>query len=167
MFKTDLKKRMQAILSLDSHPGHIAAGFAVGVFISITPFVGAHTFIAILTAIIFKLNKLTTITGSLINTPLTILPLLMINYRLGEFLLGQRPRDVSFLVFDWHHLKEYAAALFIGTSITGLAAALVSYVLIYRLVLRFQQKDQGLAALSRAAVITGEAIELEDQEKQP
>lgn len=167
MFKTDFKQRMLSVLELDSDPRHVATGFAVGVFISITPFIGIQTFIAIISSFVFKLNKLTTITGSLINTPLTILPLLMINYRLGEFLLGQRPRDVSFLVFDWHHLKEYAAALFIGTSITGLAAALVSYVLIYRLVLRFQQKDQGLAALSRAAVITGEAIELEDQEKQP
>ncbi len=166
MIKTDFKHRMKSILSLDSHPGHIATGFAVGVFISISPFVGIHTFIAILSAIVFKLNKLTTITGSLVNTPLTILPLLMLNYRLGEFILGQPPREISFKVIDWHHLKEYAAALFIGTSITGLAAALCSYFFIYRLVLRFQQKDPGLAELGRESIITGESLDQDRQEQQ-
>jgi len=38
MTKAELKERFTAILALDSHPGHIAAGFAVGVFISSTPF---------------------------------------------------------------------------------------------------------------------------------
>lgn len=165
MFKTDFKKRLQTILCLENNPGHIAAGFAVGVFIGITPLFGFHTFLAIASAIIFRLNKLTTITGSLINTPLTVLPVLMASYQLGEFILGRQPRDVSFKILDWHHLKDYAAALFIGTSLTGLAAALVSYFLIYRLVVRFQQRDQGLAELSRASIATGESFEVEDQEK--
>jgi len=167
MYKPDFKKRLQAVLSLDSHPGHIAAGFAVGVFISITPLLGVHTFLAIAVAIVFKLNKLAAITGSLINTPLTILPLLLMNYRLGEIVLGQHPRAVSFETFDWHQLQEYAEALLIGCSITGLAAALLSYTLVYHLVVRFQQSDQGLAELGRESVITGEALDQEPRENQP
>lgn len=165
MIKVNFKQRIKAVLSLDSHPGHIAAGFAVGVFISITPFFGFHTFLAIMFAIIFKLNKLTTITGSMVNTPLTVVPFLMVNYRLGEFILGQHPRAVSFQTLDWYHLKEHAQALLIGCSITGLVTALVSYFIIYRLVLRFQQNDLGLSELSRASVVTGESIEHEEQEK--
>lgn len=166
MIKTDFKHSMKSILSLDSNPGHIAVGFAVGVFISITPLFGIHTFLAILFAIIFRLNKLTTITGSLVNTPLTVLPILMASYHLGEYLLGRPPRDVSFKALDWHHLQDYAAALFIGTSIIGLVAALVSYFLVYRLVIRFQQNDPGLAELSRESVITGESLDQDRQEKQ-
>lgn len=62
--KEKWKKKIKAILSLDSHPGHISAGFAVGVFISFTPFFGLHTPMAIAAAFIFRLNKLTCITGA-------------------------------------------------------------------------------------------------------
>jgi uncharacterized protein len=167
MKKINLKQRIKEILSLDSHPGHIAAGFAVGVFIGITPFFGFHTFLAIAAAILFRLNKLTTITGSLINTPLTVLPILMANYRLGEFILGQPYRDVSFKVLDRVHLQEYASALLVGSSLIGLAAALISYFFIYRLAVRFQDKDPGLAALGRVTLITGESLDQNQQEQQP
>ncbi|HCE69082.1 MAG TPA: DUF2062 domain-containing protein, partial [Geobacter sp.] len=57
-----LKQQFKKILSLDAHPGHIATGFAAGVFISFTPFFGLHTPLAIAVAFIFRLNKLTCIT---------------------------------------------------------------------------------------------------------
>lgn len=165
MTKAQLKQRMLAILALDSHPAHIAAGFAVGVFISITPLFGVHTPLAIAAAFIFRLNKLTTITGAWVNTPFTVLPVLMASYRLGEFVLGQEPRAVSFSSLEWHHLKEYAAALFIGSSIIGLVAALVSYALCYWLVIRFRKKDPGLAELTNESLLTGEDLEKEQQVK--
>ena len=60
--KEKWRQRIKQILSLDSHPGHIAAGLAVGVFISFTPFFGIHTPMAIAAAFLFRLNKLTCIT---------------------------------------------------------------------------------------------------------
>ena len=46
--KEKLKQQFKAIMSLDSHPGHISAGFAVGVFISFTPPIpGLHTGLAL------------------------------------------------------------------------------------------------------------------------
>ena len=46
-----LKQRIKEIMSLDSHPGHISAGFAVGVFISFTPPIpGLHTAVALMPA---------------------------------------------------------------------------------------------------------------------
>lgn len=167
MTKTQLKQRITAILALDSHPGHIAAGFAVGVFISITPLFGIHTPLAIAAAFIFRLNKLTTITGAWLNSPLTVLPVLMASYRLGEFILGQKPRPVSFETLDWHHLKEYATALFIGSSIIGLITAFVSYALCYWLVVRFRRKDPGLSELTDESILAGEDLELDQQEKHP
>jgi uncharacterized protein (TIGR03546 family) len=164
MNKADLKQRVKAILALDSHPGHISAGFAVGVFISFTPFFGLHTGLAIAVAFLFRLNKLTAITGSWINTPLTVLPILMASYRLGEFLLGKKPQAVSFNTLDWHHLKEYATALFIGSSIIGLASAVIAYFVCYWLIVRFRRKDPGLAELTQESVIAGEDLEMEIHE---
>jgi len=160
MNKEQIKQRMKAILALDDHPANIAAGFAVGVFISITPLFGIHSVLAVAAAFIFRLNKLTTITGSWINTPLTVVPILMVSYHLGEFMLGREPQMVSFSVLDWHHLKEYAAALFIGSAVVGLVAALISYFLCYWLVIRFRRKDPGLTELTRESIIAGEDLEL-------
>jgi hypothetical protein len=159
MTKHELKQRLIAILSLDSHPANIAAGFAVGVFIGITPLFGMHSALAIAVAFLFRLNKLTTITGSWVNTPLTVLPILMASYHLGEYLLGREPQMVSFDSLAWHHLKEYATALFIGSSLIGLVAALISYFLCYWLVLRFRRKDPGLAELTRESIEAGEDLE--------
>ncbi len=161
MTKTQLKQKMLAILSLDGHPGNIAAGFAVGVFIGITPLFGIHTPLAIAAAFIFRLNQLTTITGSWLNTPFTVLPVLMASYRLGEFILGQKPRAVSFETLDWHHLKDYATALFIGSSIIGFIAAVICYFICYWLVIRFRRKDPGLEELAKESVLTGENLEKE------
>lgn len=163
MSKAQLKQRMLAILSLDSHPSNIAAGFAVGVFIGCTPLFGIHTALAVAMAFIFRLNKLTTITGSLVNTPLTVVPILTVSYHLGEHVLGREPQPVSFVSLDWHHLKEYAAALFIGSALIGLLAALISYALCYWLVIRFRRKDPGLAELTKESLLTG--IDLEQQQQ--
>ena len=165
MTKPQLKQRMLAILALDSHPSNIAAGFAVGVFIGCTPLFGIHTALAVVLAFIFRLNKLTTITGSWVNTPLTVLPILMASYRLGEFILGNEPQPVSFASLDWHHLREYAAALFIGSALIGLAAALISYALCYWLVILFRRKDPGLVELTNESLLTGEDLERHQQVK--
>ena len=54
-----LKLQFKSIMSLDSHPGHIATGFAVGVFISFTPPIpGLHTGLALAIAFLFRLNKI-------------------------------------------------------------------------------------------------------------
>lgn len=166
MTKPQLKQRMLAILALDSHPSNIAAGFAVGVFIGCTPLFGIHTALAVVLAFIFRLNKLTTITGSWVNTPLTVLPILMASYRLGEFILGNEPQPVSFASLDWHHLREYAAALFIGSALIGLAAALISYALCYWLVILFRRKDPGLVELTNESLLSGEDLERHQQVKE-
>jgi len=167
MTRKQLKQRMTAIFALDSHPGHIAAGFAVGVFISITPLFGLHTPLAIAMAFIFRLNKLTTVTGAWVNTPLTVLPVLILSHRLGAFVMGQQAGAVSFHTLEWHHLKAYAAPLFVGSSIIGLIAALFSYALCYWLVVRFRRKDPGLAELTRESIEVGEDLEQSQEQLKP
>lgn len=153
------KKRIKAILSLDSHPGHIAAGFAVGVFISFTPFFGMHTPLAIAAAFIFRLNKLTCVTGAWVNTPLTVFPILGLSYKLGRVLRGLPAKELHVRGLEWQHLKGYASSLIIGTSILGFLAAIFAYFLCYYLVLRFRQRDEALAELTEETERVGEDLE--------
>lgn len=165
MTKAQLKERFTAILALDSHPGHIATGFAVGVFISITPFFGLHTPMAIAAAFLFRLNKLTTITGAWVNTPFTVPPVLIGSYKLGAWMLGETPRAFSVTNLEWSYLKVYAKALLLGSSVIGIAAAVAGYFLCYWLVVRFRRKDPGLAELTNESLLTGEDLEQEQHRK--
>lgn len=161
--KEKWKKRIWTLLTLDSHPGHISMGFAVGVFISFTPFFGLHSILAIVAAFLLRINKVTCLTGSWINTPLTVVPVMMASYRLGEYLLGHQPdkivlKDLS-LSYAIELLESHGLPLLIGTSILGFAAALVSYAVLYFLIIRFRRKDETLKYLSEEMEETGEDLD--------
>ena len=162
--KEKWKKRFKAILSLDSHPGHISAGFAVGVFISFTPFFGIHTALAIAAAFVFRLNKLTCLTGAWVNTPFTVIPVLGISYKLGRFLLGKAPRELHIKhELSWQYavklIDKHGSSLLLGTSIIGFIAAIASYFICYYLVVHFRQKDEALNELTDEMEETGEELE--------
>lgn len=154
-----LKQHFKTIMSLDSHPGHIALGFAVGVFISFTPFFGLHTPLAIALAFLFRLNKVTCITGAWVNTPFTMVPVLMASFNLGRFLRGKPAQELALKGFDWHHLQPYAKSLLLGSSIIGFAAAVVAYFLCYWLVVRLRRKDEALVEMTREMEEVGEELE--------
>ena len=157
--KEKWKKRFKTILSLDSHPGHIAAGFAVGVFISFTPFFGVHTPMAIAAAFIFRLNKVTCVTGAWVNTPVTIIPVLGLSYKLGRVLRGLPAKELHVKGLEWQHLKGSAKSLVLGSSILGFIAAILAYFLCYYLVVRFRQKDEALAELTKEMEAVGEELD--------
>lgn len=154
-----LKLQFKKILSLDAHPGHISAGFAVGVFVSFTPFFGLHTPMAVALAFLFRLNKVTCITGAWVNTPLTVVPVLVASYNLGGFLMGKPARELTFTNLDWHSLQPYATSILLGSSILGFCAAVASYFICYWLVTFFRRKDAALKEMTREMEEVGEELD--------
>jgi uncharacterized protein (TIGR03546 family) len=154
-----IRHHFKALMSLDSHPGHISIGFAVGVFISFTPFFGLHTPMAIALAFLFRLNKLTCITGAWINTPLTVVPILAASYNVGRYLRGKPVKEISFKSLQWNDLQPYAKSILLGSSILGFIAAVISYFVCYRLVVFFRRKDAALAEITREMEVVGEELE--------
>lgn len=162
--KAKWQKRIKHILTLDNHPGHIAAGFAVGVFISFTPFFGLHIISAIVAAFIFRLNKLTCITGSCVNTPMTVPPVLVLSYKLGNMILGNPAGELQLkkefsLQYAMKLLETRGTPLLIGTSILGAVAAIFSYFFCYYLVVKFRQKDETLAEQTMEMEKVGEELD--------
>jgi uncharacterized protein (DUF2062 family) len=159
-----LKHRIREILSLDSHPGHIAAGFSVGVFISFTPPIpGLHTALAVAVAFLFRLNKVTCLAGSWVNSPLTIIPSLFASYKLGSLLLGRRSTEFHLPGLDWQSITtamiDHAEPLLLGCSLIGFAAAVAAYFVCYGLVVFSRRKDAVLAELTREMEEVGEELE--------
>ena len=153
------KERFKKILSLDSTPREIAMSLAVGVFISITPFFGIHTPMAIAAAFIFRLNKLACITGAWFNTPLTIVPLLLLSHKIGQMLLGSYPCHFNVKGLEWSMLKKHAAEIILGSSIIGFLLAVATYFICYWAIVRFRRRDEALDELTREMDETGEVID--------
>ncbi len=162
--KDKLKQKAKEILSLDSHPGHIAAGFSVGVFISFTPPIpGLHTALAVAVAFIFRLNKLTCLAGSWVNSPITVIPSLIFCYKLGALILGCHSTALRLRGLDWPHVRglliHHAKPLLLGCSIVGFVAAVIAYFACYGLVVFFRNKDAALVELTREMEEVGEELE--------
>ncbi|HTY20451.1 MAG TPA: DUF2062 domain-containing protein [Geobacteraceae bacterium] len=162
--KTKWEKRIKHLLTLDNHPGHIAAGFAVGVFISFTPFFGFHTAIALVAAFLFRLNKITCLTGSWVNTPMTVPPVLVISYKLGRFLLGRTPQELHIKhELSWQYalmlIDKHGGPLLLGTSLIGSATAILAYFFCYYLVVRFRRKDETLEERAQEMEEVGEELD--------
>lgn len=154
---------MREILSLDSHPGHISAGFAVGVFISFSPFFGLHTLLALTAAFLLRVNKITCITGTWVNTPLTMVPVFIVSYEIGEFILGRTPHELNIGKLTLERclelLDSHGLPILIGTSLIGFVAAILSYALLYWIIIRFRRKDEALRYLTLEMEETGEELE--------
>lgn len=165
IFKEKLKQRFKEVMSLDSHPGHISLGFAVGVFISFTPPVpGIHTVVALLLAFVFRLNKLTCITGTWVNTPITVVPALIYSYKLGKWILGVKgTAELNVRNLDWSSLQgvlvHHSKPLLLGCSIVGFVAAVAAYFACYWLVVFTRRKDAALAEITREMEEVGEELE--------
>jgi len=165
MINTDkIKQQLNTILSLDAHPGHISTGFAVGVFISFTPPVpGLHTALALLVAFAFRLNKVTCLTGAWVNSPITVVPSMILSYKLGSFIMGGKTIGLKINNLDWATLKgvfiHHSAPLLLGCSIIGFVAAVAAYFICYWLVIAVRRKDAALAEITREMEVVGEELE--------
>ena len=115
----------------------MAMAFAIGVFIGMSPLLGIHTILGLLTAWLFRLNRLITLVGVYITNPWTIVPIYSFGTWIGARIMGMHK---IIPVIDWTQitflglLKEFRPLLLpflIGNTMLGIVSAVVSYVLIY------------------------------------
>ncbi|HSS18558.1 MAG TPA: DUF2062 domain-containing protein [Pyrinomonadaceae bacterium] len=86
MFRATFRR----LLALDDPPERTALAFSIGVFIAFSPFLGLHTVLATLVAFVFRFNKIAVYTGTFINNPfLTLVPIIIVSYAIGAFVLGR------------------------------------------------------------------------------
>lgn len=127
------KAHYQELLLSHATTQDVAYGFALGVFISMTPTLGLHTLSAVALTAIFRKNKIAGIIGAWVNNPLTLFPIYYYAYLLGEWILGDpRPKNLrpESLKDVFHLSKELMIPLWIGGIILGLMSAAVAYYLV-------------------------------------
>jgi uncharacterized protein (DUF2062 family) len=145
------------LLAIDDPPERTALAFAIGVFIAFSPFLGLHTLAATLIAFVFRFNKIAIYSGTFINNPfLTLVPIIIISYAAGAFLLGlplRIPQEGIDLLRDPHIFTgSYYRRLFfqswyvvkpfmLGGTVLSVVCSVIAYPLTLR-VLRARKRAQ-------------------------
>jgi uncharacterized protein (DUF2062 family) len=136
-----LPERLRAILQLDDPPQRIALALAVGVFIGCTPFWGLQTLLSVAAAVVFRLNRAATVTGTWLILPWFAPLIYGAALKIGSLVVpdpgGIRSAWLDYFLhhpgsFGWRDylelFRELSAALLVGTTVIGAAAAAVAYV---------------------------------------
>lgn len=140
------KKAYTRFLKIRGTPREIAAGFALGLFVGMSPTMGIQTPIAIFFAALFKWNKISAAVGVWISNPVTAPVLYGTTYFVGSHLTGvtydfnlSNNLDFQFLYDLILQTPEILWALVVGGLITGIPVAVVGYSFSYSAVNRYQE----------------------------
>ena len=155
-----LRRTAQILLQVDGSPSRVAAAFGLGVFIAFFPLLGIHTGLALLLALLLRLNRVAILVGAWVNNPWTLAPMYSAGTLLGCALLGVAPS--SPVAIDWHLKgRAFYAALaetlrplvwpfVVGNLALGAAAGLVAFLLMRSVLVR--RAKAAAAGLERAGI---------------
>ena len=141
-----LRLRFRGVLRLDDPPWRIALALAVGVFISCTPFYFFQTLLAVLVAILLRLNKAATVAGTWLNLPWLQPFVYAASLKVGTLIVPDAEVAADTLhvwlerpsAFSWNELaglaQRMSAALFVGTTLVGIVASIATYLVAFRLI---------------------------------
>ncbi|MEJ2125894.1 MAG: DUF2062 domain-containing protein [Alphaproteobacteria bacterium] len=104
-----------------SSPHSVALGFALGVFVVFTPFVGLQLIISIVLAWMLRGSVLAAIMGSFLGNPLTYPPIWIATYSLGSMLIDSAP---PFQLAELHHRAGDFTMALESASLSGIARTL-------------------------------------------
>lgn len=141
-----LLRRLRVLLQVEDSPRRVALSFAIGVFVSFSPFLGIHTGLSLAIAFVFRLNRVAILIGTWINNPWTIAPVYTAGTLLGCALLGVSPTSLGEIDWGLHGRAFYSALLegfrpllvpfFVGNTIVAAVAGVVTYLVVLRVLAR-------------------------------
>jgi uncharacterized protein (DUF2062 family) len=141
---------------LSATPHAVALGFAVGAFSAITPFLGTHMMMAAVLAWVVGGSIVAAILGTFLGNPLTYPLIWYTTYQAGNLMLGgsfaRHKIDLSAGIFQTslHNLWPILKPMSLGCIPVGLAAAVVSYILVKPMVEAYQHRRRELRSNSEA-----------------
>jgi len=146
-FLISLKKTYDRFLKMRGNPKEIALGFALGLFIGMTPYMGLQMAIAVFFAAVLKWNKFAAATGVWISNPLTAPVLYGITYYTGAKFLSVKkeyclPKELNLdmLISTLKHAPEIFWTLTVGGIILGIPLAIAGYYLSLSAILKYRER---------------------------
>ncbi|UCE54016.1 MAG: DUF2062 domain-containing protein [Desulfobacterales bacterium] len=152
-----LRRVYERFVKIRGQPREIALGFALGIFIGMTPTIGIQIPIAVFFAAIFKWSKISAAFGVWITNPLSAPFIYSITYIVGSKLLGLKAPVTLPDELAWAVIKQMVSsaprilgALTIGGILIGLPLAILSYYLSFAAVNKYQQSIKAKVAAQKA-----------------
>lgn len=145
-------------LRVNATPYAIAMGVACGAFVSFTPLMGLHFFLAFALAYLLRANYFAAMVGTVVGNPITFPFIWAITYRVGSAILGDPARSdaepqvdrpsaftveaiTSFVESAWPLIKP----MLIGGVPLGLTAAVACFFVTYGAVVGYQKAKEAKA----------------------
>lgn len=134
-------------MTMRGTPEYLARGLAVGVFAGLFPFFGFQTLMGVSLAFVFRGHKLLAAAGTWVSNPFTYVPIYLLNYQIGCWLLGsQEP-----LFEDWGSLQtvedilavgaEFTLSLLFGCFVVGIISAVFAYFVSLKVIQNWRQQE--------------------------
>ncbi len=147
----------ERFVRIRGRPREIALGFALGIFIGMSPTMGIQMPIAIFIAALLKWSKIAAVFGVWITNPFTSPFIYGLTYVVGARVLGLEAIIALADEVTWSTVKELLknapvimGALTVGGIIVGLPLAVLSYFLSYAAVNRYQEGIRAKVAAQKA-----------------
>ncbi len=133
-----LRALLRALVQMEDTPNRLALAFGIGVFIAFFPILGIHTGMALLIAVVFRLNKVAILAGAWTNNPWTLGPMFLAGTLVGCALLGVSAEGLH--AVDWSlHGRAFYEELFeslrplvlpflVGNLVLGVLAGALAFV---------------------------------------
>ncbi len=140
-----LQKTYQRFLKIRGNPREIALGFALGIFIGMSPTMGAQTLIVVPLAALLKWNKISAAVGVWISNPVTAPIIYSITFFIGTHLTGIKEslnpaEGVDFSIITMLlTAPRILWALILGGIIIGLPTSIIGYYLSFTAVSQYQK----------------------------
>lgn len=169
-----LRRAYARFLKIRGHPREIALGFALGLFVGMTPFMGAHTIIAVALAALLKWNKISAAVAVWTTNAFTAPIIYGITYMLGARLVGATEPFGFSEVNGWDKFFKLVLntpdifwAMTVGGIILGIPLAVGGYYFVYTVVSRYQQKRKKRSKSTRKKLLHKKPRKSQHARRQP
>jgi len=154
-----IKKAYYRFLKIRGNPREIALGFALGIMVGMTPFMGLHMAIAVPLAALFKWNKFSAALAVWISNPLTAPVVYGIAYYIGAKVLFvengyQLPNhfNLDALLYTLRSAPEIIGILLVGGLVVGLPLAVAGYFFALKTIVEYRESIQRKLEEKKAAL---------------
>jgi uncharacterized protein (DUF2062 family) len=145
-FLAPLYRAYKRFLKIRGRPREIAKGFALGLFVGMTPLMGLHTAIAVPLAALFKWNKISAAIAVWITNAVTAPIIYSITYFVGARIAGierafglTNTNGFSGLYKLILKTPEIFWAMTIGGIVLGIPLAVIGYYFTYSVIRKYQE----------------------------
>ena len=152
-----LQHTYERFLKIRGNPRQIGLGFALGLFLGTTPFIGLHSIVAVVLAALFKWNKIAALSGAWISNPLTFPFLYGLTWWVGSGVTRASVAtglplswDVEYLIALIKKSPQILHILIVGGVVVGLPLALAGYFVAVWGVKKYRRNVKGKFHLRKA-----------------